>query len=174
MDRGNGRHPEINLLSLDPEHDPAVLGKTPLRNIQFCHDLDAGDHGRLKPFGQGFDIVEDAIDSIANPEQVLKGLEVDIACPRLDRPRDDEVDEPDDRPLGGHIPEVIDILLILSLVGRAALNVLNDLLHGGRSPSRNTAQWPTESPLLFRRARGSHGRSPAEWHRGYKNRRDCS
>ena len=116
MDRGNGRNPEIDLLSLHPEHDPAVLGKTPLRDIQFCHDLDTGDHGCLKPFGQGFHIMEDAIDSISNPEQVFKGLEVDVARPRLDRPGDDEVDEPDDRPLRGHIPEVIDVFLILSLV----------------------------------------------------------
>ena len=117
----------------------AVEAKAPLRDIQFCHDLDAGDHGRLKPFGHGFDIMEDAIDSIANPEQILKGLEVDIACPRLDGPRDDEVDEPDDRPFRGHITEVIDILIILSLVDRGAVNVFDDLLHGG----------PTRAVVLF-------------------------
>ena len=132
MDRGNRGHPEIDLFPLHPEHDPAVLGKASLCDVQFCHDLDTGDDGRLKPFGHGFDIMEDAINSVANPEQILKGLKVDVARPRLDGPGDDEVDEPDDRPFRGHIAEVIDALLILSLIGGGAVNILDDLLHGGK------------------------------------------
>jgi len=42
--------------------------------------------------------MEDAIDLDSEPEQILKRLEVDIARPCLDGPRDDKVDEPDDRP----------------------------------------------------------------------------
>ena len=55
-------------LPLTRQHDPAVLGQAPLRDVQFGHDLDTGDDGGLKPFGHGLDVMEDAIDSVAHPE----------------------------------------------------------------------------------------------------------
>src|SRR4030042_5335132 len=72
-----------------------------------------------------------SINAIPDPELILKGLKVNIARPRLNRPRDNEVNQSNDGSLGGHVPEMINILLILRLNFRGTLDIFNNFLHGG-------------------------------------------
>jgi hypothetical protein len=74
---------QIELVAREAEADPTVLRLAFLGDIQIRHDLEAaGDrvaesvdrcwHARL---------AQDAVDAIANVEEVLVGLDVDVGCP---------------------------------------------------------------------------------------------
>jgi len=52
---------------------------------------------------------------------------MDIRCPGFHRPLQDQVDQADDRRLGGQVPQVFDILEIAFII---RIQVLDDLPHG--------------------------------------------
>ncbi|CRM40921.1 hypothetical protein [Pseudomonas sp. 24 E 13] len=42
---GHRGHPQVEFLALDAQHDPAVLGQTPLGDVQARHDFHPRNHG---------------------------------------------------------------------------------------------------------------------------------
>ncbi len=138
MNGWDGGNPEINLLSFHPQHDPPVLGEASFGDVQLGHDFDSRDDCSLEAFGRRLHVVEHSINPIANPEVVFEGLQVNVGGPSLDSPGDNQVDQADDRPFRGHIPQLIDILFVSSLVFRDAVNILDDFLHGRSADSVRT------------------------------------
>ena len=82
---------------LEADLDAAVLRQPLLRDVQLGHDLDArGDriaelHRRLH------DVVENAVDAVADAQFLLVRLDVDVARALLDRRHQDHVHQLDDR-----------------------------------------------------------------------------
>ena len=82
---------------LEADLDAAVLRQPLLGDVQLGHDLDArGDrvaelHRRLH------DVVENAVDAVADAQLLLVGLDVDVARALLNRRHQDDVDQLDDR-----------------------------------------------------------------------------
>ena len=84
----------------------------------------------MQPGRRRVDLVQHAVIAIAYPEPVRKRLEMDVRGVRFDRPRDQLIDEPDDRRLAGEVLEPLRVLfrrlgvgdqVIEHLVGFAAL-----------------------------------------------------
>jgi HSP90 family molecular chaperone len=129
--RGQHADAEVELLVGHLESNLPILGQAPLRDVQLGHDFYAADQSRFQLFRRRLHIVEDSVDAIPNSESVLKGLKVNITRPHLNRSRDNQVYQSNDRALGGHVAEMINILLILGLNFRGTFNIFNNLLHGG-------------------------------------------
>ena len=107
---GQGGDPQVDLLAQHLELDAAVLGQPALGDVQLGHQLEAGDDGGLQLGGGRVHGVQDAVDPVAHPEVLLEGLQVNVAGPALDRPGDHLVDHANHRDLGGHVPQLLDVL----------------------------------------------------------------
>ena len=107
--RRNGRHPEINLLVGYFELDPSVLGQAPLGDIEFGHDLDPRNNGRLQSVRRGFDLGQNTVDAIPDLEFVFERLEVDVAGPHLDGIQYQAVDQPDNGGFRGQVFQMLGI-----------------------------------------------------------------
>ena len=89
--------PQVELLVAHGDLDPPV-GRSPLfGDVDLGQDLDAGDDRREHPAGGAFAFDADAVDPIADPDPILKRLDMDVAGPQLDRFLDHQVDQPDHR-----------------------------------------------------------------------------
>ena len=66
--RGNGRNTDVDRTPFEFEVDAAVLGKSPFRNIQMCHDFDAGNKRRLKQLDsrRNGNIPQNPVDPVTN------------------------------------------------------------------------------------------------------------
>ena len=88
---------------------------------------------------QAEDVVEDAVDPVADLNDALVRFDVDIACPILDRPGEEEVDELDDRSVARLVQEVPGLLdLGDEAVRRLLVHLLEELL--GRAPAEVVGQ----------------------------------
>jgi hypothetical protein len=59
--------------------DPAVLGDALFIDAHGAgHDFDAADDGCQEAFGVVFDVVEDAVDAVADADVFFEGLDVDV------------------------------------------------------------------------------------------------
>jgi len=74
------------------------------------------------------DVVQDTVDTVADLQLVLEGLDVNVAGALFHRSVDQKVHETDDRRLAGEIPQVVDVFLVLADV----LEVPVTLDRGGR------------------------------------------
>ena len=107
VDHGDHRDADVDLAAADLQHNPAVLRKPALGDVQSGHDLQAADDCRL----EAADLrrhrlrVEHAVDAVADPQPRLLRLDVYVAGPRLDGLQQDLVDQPDDRRLLRHLRE---------------------------------------------------------------------
>ena len=108
----------------------AVLGQAALGDVQLGHQLDARGDGGLQAPGRGLQVVEDAVDAIAHPQGVLGGLDMDVRGFGGDGLLDEEVDQPDDRGLEGHVAKLGDVLLAVA-VAVGGPHALDDLLQRG-------------------------------------------
>ncbi len=122
----HGRYAQIEFLALHPHHDPTVLRQAALGNVELGHDLDAADHGGGQIGRRAFGLLQHAIDPVAHLQPVLERFDVNVGGARLDRPLDDQIDQPDHRRFRGQITQVLDVILVT----RAFFaNALNDRAH---------------------------------------------
>ena len=90
--------------------------------------------------GKAQDVVEDAVDPVADLHNTLVGLDVDVACPVLCRPGKEEVDQLDDRGVARFVQEVARLLdfgddavrgflmhLLEELLGRAPAEIVGEV-----------------------------------------------
>jgi hypothetical protein len=102
-ERGEHRHAELHLLVAGHLHlDAAVLRQATLGDVEVRHHLEPRGDRVLQPQRRLHDLVEHAVDAEADPEHLLVGLDVDVACPLADRVGQQRVHQPHDgRFLGG-------------------------------------------------------------------------
>ena len=96
--------------------DASVLRQALLGDVEPREDLDARGDRLLELRGGVHHLLEDAVDPVPDPVLLLVGLDVDVRGAALDRVRQDDVDEPDDRgflPLLDQLLEVDGVLLLL-------------------------------------------------------------
>ncbi len=63
---GHRRHPQVQLLALDAQHDPAILRQTTLGDVQPRHDLHPGNNRRRRTGRWRFGLMQHAVDAIAH------------------------------------------------------------------------------------------------------------
>ena len=91
------RDPHIHFAATDTQCDSAILGHALLGDIEFRHDLDAGNQERREGAFGPHDFAHDAIDPKANGEIPLERLDVHVRRILADRLRQQRVDQADDR-----------------------------------------------------------------------------
>ncbi len=128
---GKGGDTKIDLLAQNPQLDAPVLGKPPFGDVQLGHDFYPGYDRGLEPLGGRLHVMENAVDAIAHLKIALERLPVNIAGPQLDGPGDEQVDQSNDRRLGGKVLQMINITVIVDghLIG-VLPDVLDDPAHG--------------------------------------------
>ena len=78
--------------------EAAVLGHAPLGNIEFAHDLDTRNHGRVVLFADGrHGLRQHAVNAELDDHRVVAGLNVNIGSAPLQRGEDRGIDQADDR-----------------------------------------------------------------------------
>ena len=80
-DGGDGRHPDVDFLAVDLRPQLAILRPAALDDVHARHDLDPADQADAHGGGQCQDILERAVDPVANAEAALGRLDVDVGCP---------------------------------------------------------------------------------------------
>ena len=133
---GKGGDPVIHLPAAHLDLDAAVLGQPPLGDVQLGHDLDPGGDGGLEAGRRLHDLVQDAVDAVADPEGLLVRLDVDVRGPLLDGVGEDQVHQLDDRGILGRLPQLGDVDVVVPLpegLDVLVVEVLHDVLdHAGR------------------------------------------
>src|SRR5437762_4613294 len=77
-DRGQHRHPEVDLARAVAQLDAAVLGQPALGDVKVRHDLEPRDDRGLEPLGRCQQLVQDAVDAEPDAKRLLVGLPVDV------------------------------------------------------------------------------------------------
>ena len=98
-DGGQGRDPEVDRRPVDRHPGAAVLRTQPVGDVEPGHDLDAGDERNSRAPRNLHHLPEHTVDAVAHHHAALDGLDVDVAGPALDAVREQQVHQPDDRPL---------------------------------------------------------------------------
>ena len=106
-------------MPISAELDAAVLRQAALGDVELRHDLDARDDRGLQPARRRLDVVQHAVDAVADLELVLERLDVDVGRALLDGAVDEHVHQPDDRRLARQVAEVVDVLLVVARGTRA-------------------------------------------------------
>ena len=88
--------------------------------------LIARDHRGGEAARRRLDLVQHAVDAVADGEPVLERLDVDVGGAHLERVGDDERHEPDHRRLGREVLQLLDVGVERELVA-ALLDVADDL-----------------------------------------------
>ena len=130
VDRGQRRHPQVDALAADVERNPAVLRDAMLGDVHVRHHLEAsGDRG---PDGTGRirDVMEHAVDPIADAELATGRLDMDVRRLLVEGLEDEEVDVADDGCLFG---DGLDIV-------RAAIGALSIPMEASMAPRRRRCQ----------------------------------
>jgi hypothetical protein len=96
------------------------MRKSPLGNIEPRHDLDARRQRSPQSRGHNAILLKKTVYTITDRDRVATGLDMDVGCTSLDRPRYDLVDEPDDRRLVGTYPQPFDIVFTAIAITEAA------------------------------------------------------
>src|SRR5437868_298738 len=96
MAGGNDADAEIELLITDSQLNAAVLGTPPLGDVHFGKDFYAGNDGAKKAARRAIALVQNPIDPIANPDDFLERLDVNVGRAKLDRLLDHQLNKPDD------------------------------------------------------------------------------
>ena len=82
------------------------------------------DDGRLQPARRRLDVVQHAVDAVADLQLVLERLDVDVRRALLDGAVDEHVHQPDDRRLAGEVAQVVDVLFVVGEELEIAVAVL--------------------------------------------------
>ena len=97
MNGGLGGDPKINRAAGKRKRDAPVLRCPGFCDVHAGHDLESHHHRRPVLFVQRANLLQYAIDAIANPQEVLLRLEVDIGCRALDRVSQQGIDQANNR-----------------------------------------------------------------------------
>ena len=105
---GAGGDADVDVLAVRAYADAAVHGQALLRDVQVRHDLDARNDRGLHALELRWeiDLVEEAVDAVADAQLGLHRLEMDVGRALLVGLRDDLVHEADDRRLLTHRAQV--------------------------------------------------------------------
>ena len=84
---------EVDRAAGQRERDAAVLRRARLGDVHLRHDLDAHRHRRPVGLVQAADLAQHAVDAVADAQEVLLGLEVDVGGAALHRVGEQRVDQ---------------------------------------------------------------------------------
>src|SRR5262245_39603212 len=110
--RRQRRNAKVDFFSQHLELDASILRKPPLSNIEFGHQLDARNDRGSQRIRRSVHILQHAIHAVAQTQLLLKGLDMNVARTRLNRPGNDEIDQPNDGYFGSQISQMLDVFLI--------------------------------------------------------------
>ena len=116
----------------------AILGHIALGDVHVGHDLDAAKQRWLQVFRRRWLFDEHAVDAILDLEFCFKRLNVDVRSPILNRFKNDQVDQVDERWLLGHPVHIISLNSVKVVINLAAANAAvfgKALRHACRSGS---------------------------------------
>ncbi len=155
FDGGDGGDADVDELAADLEVDPSILRETAFGDVQFGHDLEAGEHGLLElldVFGNR-DFAEAAVDAVAHAEFFLHGFDVDVGGVLFESLADDLVHEFDD---GGFLVVGVDDVGFVALfqVGGIDIATFEDFFEGVGADAVEVAEG-IEEPLFW-------GEAPAD------------
>ena len=89
--------PEVDIPAVHAHFEPAVLRNPALGNVQFRHDLDARDQGRVQLDPEGLHRgIQHAVNAVLDVDRLLAGFDVDVAGAFLEGAQDDRVHQFDD------------------------------------------------------------------------------
>ncbi len=103
---GQGRDAYVHIFAGDAYTETPILGQTLLSDIQVGHDLDAAADACLGLGRWTQNLIQDAVDAIANHQLGFKGFDVDIAGSLFVRLGQHAVDEADDRTFIGSVQQI--------------------------------------------------------------------
>ena len=112
MDGGQSGNTKIQLMPLHPVLDTTILWKPALGYVKVSKQLDARGNGRGEGGIDQFAFLKNTVDAIANVEPVFEGFDVNVGRSQVDDTRDDLIDQPDDRRLGGKVLQMLDKLTV--------------------------------------------------------------
>ena len=107
--RRHRRHAQVDLLALHAQPDAAVLRQPALGDVQVGHDLDPRDHRGRQALGRRLDVVQHAVDAVADVQLVLERLDVDVGRAHVERVGDEQAHEADDRRLGRQVLQLLHV-----------------------------------------------------------------
>ena len=112
-DGGNGGDADVDGLAFHFEIDAAVLRHAALGDVEIGHDLDAGEHARLKHLDlrRHGNFVKHAVDAIPDAQIVLERLDVNVRRAFVEGRAHDLIDKADHGRLGILLVEDVDFLL---------------------------------------------------------------
>ena len=84
---------------VEADLDAAVLRQALLGDVELRHDLDARRDRVAELHRRAHDVVENAVDAVADAQLLLVRLDVDVARALLNRRHQHDVDQPHDRRL---------------------------------------------------------------------------
>ena len=122
VDGGNGTHADINLAAFKAQRDVAILWHIALSDVHVGHDLDAAQQRRLQMLGRRWLFDEHAVDAVLDLEFRFKRLNVNVRSPILNRFKNDQVDQVDERWLLGHPVHIISLNGIKVVINLSAAN----------------------------------------------------
>ena len=136
---GHGGDAHVDLLAGDLAANTTVLRQALLGDVEAGHDLDAGDDAGEVRLGGALDLVEDAVDAVADGDLLVAGLDVDVAGLLLGGVEDEAVDEADDRGvLGRGVQDVLvllgvllGLLLEVDILGATSVDAVDEVEDGG-------------------------------------------
>ena len=101
-DGGDGGHPDVDLFPVDLRAQLAVLRPTSFDDVHAGHDLDAADQADSHGGGECQDLLECAVDPVANPDSELGRFDVDVGRAVTHGLGEDAAHHLDDRRILGH------------------------------------------------------------------------
>ena len=122
VDGGNGTDTDVNLAAFKAQRDVAILWHIALGDVHVGHDLHAAKQRRLQVLGRRWLFDEHAVDAVLDLELRFKRLNVDVGSSILNRLKNDQVDQVDERGLLSHPVHIISLNGIKVVVNLAAAN----------------------------------------------------
>ena len=98
----DGGHPDVDFLAVDLRAQLAVLGAASLDDVHAGHDLDPADQADTHGRGERQDLLESAVDPVADPDAQFGRLDVHVRGPVTHGLRQDAAHDLDDRSIVGH------------------------------------------------------------------------
>src|ERR1700704_4943258 len=97
VNRGHDRNAEVDETAFVPNAKTAVLRDTPLGDVQFTHDLDAGNDCGEPILGDGHHrLYQDSVNAIFDRDFDVPGLDMDVRGAPLERGENNRVHQPND------------------------------------------------------------------------------
>ena len=117
VDGGKDAHANVALLLLRAHLEAAVLRNAVLRDVHVGEDLEARHDGVVHGLRRAGEVVENAVDAVAEHHVLLHRLEMNIACLPAQRLHHDRVHDADDRCAHGLLFQVRRLRLDLLVLG---------------------------------------------------------